>query len=59
MKSFADCFSVTVNLKKTKIVVFRKGGFWQEMKCGSMAIRTERLLTAINIWGYTSPPNSL
>ena len=38
MKSFADCFPMSVNLKKTKIVVFRKGGFWQEMKCGNKAI---------------------
>jgi hypothetical protein len=27
LKSFADHFGMTVNLKKTKIIVFRKGGF--------------------------------
>ena len=27
LKHFADNFSVTVNLSKTKIIVFRKGGF--------------------------------
>ena len=27
LKHFADNFSVTVNMNKTKIIVFRKGGF--------------------------------
>jgi hypothetical protein len=49
LKNFSDNFSMTVNLTKTKIVVFRKGGF---LKASEKWYYGDEQVTAVNCYKY-------
>ena len=57
LKEFADNSSMTVNLNKTKIVIFRKGGFISAKDVWFRGANTIEAVNSYNTSVYTSVPN--